>query len=32
VLLDIYEVRRGKVVHEWESRDYSRWSQTPSHR
>jgi hypothetical protein len=28
VLLDIYEVRHGKVVHEWESHDYSRWRQT----
>jgi hypothetical protein len=29
VILDIYEVRQGKVVHEWESSDYSRWIQSP---
>jgi hypothetical protein len=28
VLLDIYEVRHGKIVHEWESQDYSRWSRS----
>ena len=32
VLLDIYEVRHGKVVHEWESGDYSRWGRTPAAR
>ena len=31
VLLDIYEVRQGKVVHQWESRDYSSWTQTITH-
>jgi len=25
VILDIYEVRGGKVVHQWESGDYARW-------
>ncbi len=30
LLLDIYEVRHGKVVHEWESQDYSRWNRTPA--
>jgi hypothetical protein len=30
LLLDIYEVRHGKVVHEWESQDYSRWKRTPA--
>src|SRR5262249_13014082 len=25
VILDIYEVRRGRVVHQWESGDYARW-------
>ena len=29
VLLNIYEVRRGKVVHEWESADYSRRTRPP---
>lgn len=26
MILDVYEVRHGKVVHEWESGDYSRWA------
>jgi hypothetical protein len=30
VLLDIYEVRQGKIVHEWESQNYSRWSRSPA--
>ena len=25
VILDIYEVRGGKAVHQWESGDYARW-------
>jgi hypothetical protein len=25
VILDIYEVRGGKVVHQWESGDYAHW-------
>jgi hypothetical protein len=30
VHLDILEVRHGKIVHEWESSDYSSWSRGPS--
>ena len=29
VHLDIFEVRQGKIVHEWESNDYSSWSRVP---
>jgi len=28
--LDVLEVRHGKIVHEWESNDYSNWSRVPS--
>lgn len=28
--LDIFEVRDGKIVHEWESNDYSSWSRIPA--
>ena len=30
VHLDIFEVRHGKIVHEWESDNYASWSQSPS--
>ena len=32
VHLDILEVRHGKIVHEWESDDYSSWSKVPAGR
>jgi len=30
VHLDMLEVRGGKIVHEWESGDYSRWGRKPA--
>ena len=30
VHLDIFEVRHGKIVHEWESDNYASWSRGPS--
>lgn len=32
VHLDMFEVRGGKIVHEWESDVYSRWRRKPAGR